>query len=149
MRSSSPTTASSRSVFVVMHATLGKFACLVKADMPRRLEHTARVKTDAARVLSENLFALMAVNATLDTQAKVAKAAGMDQRTVGRILKQEHSPTLRQIDKLAEAFHLLPWQFLVPGLDAKNPPAVTLTTNERSLYDRLTTAAEGIASYRR
>lgn len=88
-------------------------------------------------------------SAELPTQKAVAKRSGMDQTTVGRILNCKHSPTLKQIDGLADAFGLLPWQLLVPSLDATNPPVVVLTSEERQLYDRLTTAAESIASYKK
>lgn len=125
--------------------TLGKSAFFVKAHLPSHLPHYARMNFDAASVLSVNLAALMSAHEGLGTQAAVAKRSGMDQRTVGRILNREHSPTLRQIDGLAAAFGLLPWQLLVPQLDALNPPAVSLTMEERDLYDRLTSAVAGIA----
>lgn len=113
------------------------------------MRHHVRVKTDAARVLADNLRALMAASAELTTQKAVAKRSGMNQTTVGHILRCTHSPSLKQIDGLADAFGLLPWQLLVPSLDGNNPPAVVLTSQERSLYDRLTTAAESIASYKK
>lgn len=113
--------------------------------MPTTFSDSARMKYDAASVLADNLAALMGAHEDLSTQGAVGKRSGMDQRTVGRIKNREHSPTLRQIDGLAAAFGLLPWQLLVPGLDPLNPPAVTLTTHERDLYQRLTTAANDIA----
>ena len=130
-------------------ATVGIFASSVKAPLPKSFRHHSPVKTDAARVLADNLRALMNRSAELPTQKAVAKRSGMDQTTVGRILNCKHSPTLKQIDGLADAFGLLPWQLLVPSLDATNPPVVVLTSEERQLYDRLTTAAESIASYKK
>lgn len=127
--------------------SLGMFAFSSKAYMPMVSRDHRNVITDAAQVLADNLRSLMSQHADMKTQAKVAKRASMDQRTVGRILNKEHSPTLKQIDGLASAFGLLPWQLLVPNLDATNPPTVFLTQAERDLYKRLAIAAEGIAKY--
>lgn len=91
----------------------------------------------------------MKANPELGSQPRVGKRSKIDQRTVGRILNCENSPTLKQIDALAEAFGLLPWQLLVPGLDPENPPAVSLTQDERDLYQRLSLAAETLAKYRK
>lgn len=88
-------------------------------------------------VLSANLKRLMAASEDLRTQAALGKKAKIDQRTVGRILNGEHSPQLKQIEAIAEAFDLLPWQILVPGIDPKNPPVCELTRVEKELYDKL------------
>lgn len=96
---------------------------------------------DIGLELAANLAALMAASVDLRTQTAVGKRAGVDQRTVGRILNQEHSPNLVQIGKLAAAFGLQPWQLLVPHLDPTNPPVVHLTQAERELYARMRWAA--------
>lgn len=128
---------------------LGNFALPVKAHMPSHRWEYAHVKHDAARALAENLRALMNATPDLNSQPKVGKRSKIDQRTVGRILNCENSPTLKQIDALAEAFGLLPWQLLVPNLDPANVPAVSLTQDERELYQRLSLAAETLAKYRK
>jgi transcriptional regulator with XRE-family HTH domain len=69
-------------------------------------------------VLSINLKALMRDYPEWASQRKLALKAGIDQRTVGRILNMEHSPNLAQIDKLAEVFNVQPWQLLAPNLGA-------------------------------
>ena len=56
---------------------------------------------------------------------------------MGRILNEEHSPQLKQIDAIAKAFQLSAWQLLIPGLDPSNPPVCELTKAEKDLYDRL------------
>jgi len=94
-------------------------------------------------VLSVNLKALMAASDSYKSQRQVAAKAGMDQRTVGRILNEEHSPTLVQLERLAGAFNLMPWQLLVPGLDPHNLPVTQLTETERNLYSRMREIASG------
>lgn len=79
----------------------------------------------------------MAASELLTTQRALAARAGIDQRTVGRVLNQEHSPNLAQITKLAEAFDLLPWQLLVPDTDPHDPPMIQLGRAEAGLYLRL------------
>lgn len=69
-------------------------------------------------VLSDNLKALMRDHPEWASQRKLAAKAGIDQRTVGRILNQEHSPNLIQVEKLAEVFEVQPWQLLAPHLGA-------------------------------
>ena len=93
--------------------------------------------TMTVAILSANLKALMASHATLKTQAAVGKACGIDQRTVGRILNQEHSCGMNQLEAIAEAFDLLTWQLLVPNLNPKSPPVSEFTKTERDLYKQL------------
>jgi transcriptional regulator with XRE-family HTH domain len=68
----------------------------------------------AADNLAANLRALMAALPRLSTQAKVAEAAQIDQSTVGRILNVKHSPRLEQIEAIARATGVQPWQLLAP-----------------------------------
>lgn len=118
-------------------ATRIRHRCLVvKANLPLRAHENLTVPHPT---LSSNLKALMEAHATLRTQAAVGKAAGIDQRTVGRILNGSHNPTLKHIEALAKCFKLTSWQLLMPGLDPKNLP-VAQTAAERALYDRLRNA---------
>ena len=75
-------------------------------------------------------------------QAGVAKRANLDQKTISRILRMEHSPSIDKLAGLAEAFGLQAWQLLIPHLDPSNPPIVQMTPVEKELYDRLKQAAE-------
>jgi transcriptional regulator with XRE-family HTH domain len=113
--------------------------------MPAHSSHDDAAMGDIAADLATNLAALMASTVDLRTQASVGKRAGVDQRTVGRILNREHSPNLLQIQKLAAAFGLQPWQLLVPHLDPANPPVVHLTQAERELYARVRRAARQLS----
>lgn len=103
------------------------------------------MRTDAARVLAANVATLMAASVDLHSQAALGRRARIDQRTVGRILHCEHSPTLKQLDAIAHAFGLLPWQLLVPQLQPESPPTISPSPAERELFDRLRTAARQIA----
>ena len=93
-------------------------------------------------ILSANLKALMAAHPILNTQAALGKACGIDQRTVGRILNQEHSCGIRQLESIALAFDLLTWHLLVPHLDPKNLPVCEFTKVERALYAKLRTLVQ-------
>jgi len=97
-------------------------------------------------VLSTNIKALMAAHLTLNTQAALGRACGIDQRTVGRIINQEHSPALKQIESIAHAFDLQTWQLLVPQLDPKNPPVCEFTKVEQALYKKLRTLVRQLPS---
>jgi transcriptional regulator with XRE-family HTH domain len=101
-----------------------------------------------ARLLATNLETLMQVRAGLHTQAAVAKAASVDQRTVGRILKCEHAPTLAQVEKLAKAFSLQPWQLLAPDLDADDLPVLVLNRSQSEAWRSIRLAAETIGRYK-
>lgn len=90
-------------------------------------------------ILANNLKRLMAAHETLKTQAAVGKACGINQRTVGYIINQEHSCGLKQLEAIAQAFDLQPWQLLVPNLDPKSPPVCEFTKVERDLYKKLRT----------
>lgn len=88
-------------------------------------------------VLSANLKALKAAHTELTSDARVAKRAGVDQKTVWRMINESNSATLGSITQVAAAFDLQAWQILVPGLDPRNPPVVTMTAVERAFYSRL------------
>jgi transcriptional regulator with XRE-family HTH domain len=98
--------------------------------------------------LAANLRALMAATPELHSQTAVAKRSGMDQRTVGRILNREHSPTLVQLEKPERAFGVAPWQLMMPRYDPADPPTLVLSTSERDAWTAIRVAAESIAKYR-
>lgn len=128
---------------------VGKSASVCKAYLPRHAQHHPTMSADALASLSASLRALMESSPDLRSQAAVGKRAGMDQRTVGRILNREHEPTIGQLDRLAKAFGLAPWQLLVPGLDPKNPPVIHLTETERAFYERMRQAVQDMAALKR
>lgn len=101
-------------------------------------------------VLSANLKALMAASKGLSSQAALGRKCKLDQRTIGRIVLMEHSPTLRQLDKLARAFQLAPWQLLVPNLVPTNPPMLAAESEGlKAMLRNITTTKAAIEGYLR
>jgi transcriptional regulator with XRE-family HTH domain len=101
-------------------------------------------------VLSANLKALMAASQDLNSQSALGRRCKIDQRTVGRIVLMQHSPTLRQLDKLAKAFQLSPWQLLVPNLAPTNPPMLAVESESlKAMLHNITTTKVAIEGYLR
>lgn len=79
--------------------------------------------------------------------SKSAKVNPLVKSTVQRIMAgdephaketEKTSATLEQIEALAEALGLTPYQLLIPSLDPENPQvAKGATTDERELYKRI------------
>ena len=96
------------------------------------------------KVLAENLIRLMGNSIGLNSEAKVAKAGKLGQRTVNRA-KNGKQVKLESLKGLAAAFDLSPWQLLVPDLDPNNPPILAMTDDEKALYKRLQSAAKAFS----
>lgn len=124
-----------------MRTTLGFFASFEKAQMPFARLHTSHMKKDAATVLAENLDRLMNSRPPRPSQKAVAQKAGIDQKTVSRILSKSVSTSISAVEALARIWELKPWQMLFPDLDPKAPPVVPRTTAERRLYAQVRDAA--------
>jgi transcriptional regulator with XRE-family HTH domain len=103
---------------MVHEVTLGIFASPVKTSVPHTSRQTANVEKDPSKILSENLTWLMQTSRELTSQAKIGAKAGIDQKTVGRILNRDHSPTLDKLASVAAAFGVEVWQLLAPRLGA-------------------------------
>ena len=122
--------------------SVGVSAYFSKAHMPSLLHDTRRMKRAPTEIVSANLRALMIDSGMAKkdgepNQSTLAKVSGADQRTIGRVLAQELSPTVEMLEKLARAFGLHAWQMLIPDLDPRNPPAVVMSEAERQFYRRL------------
>ena len=52
----------------------------------------------------------------LDTQEKVAKAAGVSQTHVGNILRRDKLPGVRVLERIAAGFGIEVWQLLAPNV---------------------------------
>lgn len=106
------------------------------------------MKTTALTTLSANLESLRSMHPVLRTQAAIGKKASIDQRTVGRIMNGENQPRLDQLDSLAAAFGVKPWQLIQPDLKVMPAPGgVRVSTSSRwpfteELLDRVA-AADG------
>lgn len=94
------------------------------------------------KVLAENVKALMDANKMeLGSQPKLAKAAKLDQTTVGRVLGAKHKVQIDTLEALARAFGVEPYQLLIPGLNARNPQVLrSLSPQEEALYKALEAA---------
>lgn len=122
-------------------ASLGVSAYFCKAHTPIDRGETFCMKTNPTETVASNLRALM-LHAGMEkkgepNQSDLARASGANQRTVGRILAREQSPTVEMLETIARAFGLHAWQLLIPGLDPANPPVVVMSEAERQFYRRL------------
>lgn len=95
-------------------------------------------------VLARNLFTIMEGSPAFSSQPKVAQKSRIAQTSIGRFTRAEVAATLDNVEALARALNLEPWQLLVPDLDPTKPPKlgrgeVDIPADEREL----------LASYRR
>lgn len=108
-----------------------------------------KAPTPLTELFRANLAKLMAADRVLHSQLKVAKASKVGQRSVGRILNGEQSPTLDMVHALAGAFQLEAWQMLVPDLEPGNPPITKqVDERQRQLWEKFRHAAQELASFR-
>lgn len=104
--------------------------------------HSPTVSKPAVKVLAENLRSAMQGSQDLNSQTAVAKKAGIAQTAVGYMLNPDKrqptksgklpSPTLDQIERVARAMGMEPWELLYTG--ALNRP---LRESERIMYQRI------------
>lgn len=118
------------------------------------LAHNRFVKTDdftPRAVLRQNIKALMGTKDGPKTQASLAKASGVAQATIGRILKERgENARMETVDKLAKAFGLAGWQLLVAGLDPTNPPVLMpMTKEQKAFYERMQALYQDLGKYTR
>lgn len=99
-------------------------------------------------LFSSNLQSLMRVDQSLNTQNALAKASKVGQRSIGRLLRQEQSPTLDMVERLAGAFHLEAWQMLVADFDPTNPPITKqIDDQQKEIWRRIREAFQDLATY--
>lgn len=102
-------------------------------------------------VLAANVEALRVQQGRHLSQGEMARQAGVDQTTIGRILTMTNWPTLEKIARVANAFNKQPWQLLAPDMgmkisedDAKlSPSAVHLARK----FDAIKDEAERARAY--
>lgn len=92
---------------------------------------------DPKEVLWDNLKALMAYHYGKENLTRLAKDSKCGPGTASRIKARNTSVGIEVLGKVSKIFDLQPWQLLIPGLDPANPPVISLTEQERRLYDRL------------
>ena len=98
--------------------------------------------------IRENIKRLVAEKAE-GNQSEAARHSKVPQRTIGRIMNGEVSPTVDVIYRLATSYGYEAWQLLVPGFDPKKPPRIAIANGiKASLTEKLLQAAEEIAAYK-
>lgn len=85
--------------------------------MPETAWQTCRVDKNPEKTLAANLRWLHD-ETEFDSQAKIATAAGVDQKTIGRMMNMDHSPTLDKICAVAAFLKIEAWQLLAPDFGA-------------------------------
>lgn len=101
-------------------------------------------------VLAQNLRALLFSKVGPTSQMELHRKSGVTQSTVGRLLRGEVAATIDTLTQIGKAYHLQPWQLLVPNLDPKNPPVLQpVTEKEKALYDRLQATVRELAKVQR
>ena len=104
-----------------------------------------RIDTNAA--LWVNIQALMLHSWGKENVQRLARECKVGPATIMRIKEQKTSVGLEVIEKVAEHFHLAPWQLLVPGMDPSNPPTLKpVTAFERKLYEKVMSVTKEIAA---
>ena len=100
-------------------------------------------------ILASNLRALMAARPDLDTLPKITARCGVTNGTLDRIRRAVVSTRVDELDRLARAFGIEPWELLRPNGHAKlSPLALQLATHlDRTAHDEAThTAAYAAAT---
>ena len=68
---------------------------------------------DVSDVLAANIAVL--IERAKRDQKLTSLAKSFTPKTLNNLAKKRHKPTLKTLQCVAEAFHLEPWQLLVPG----------------------------------
>lgn len=118
-------------------------------------DHPMPAKTAIADNLTRLIELQKARGGPLSSFSKIEEATEavghkVGRSTVQRIAKGETPAELDNLEAIARAFDLEPWQLLVPGMDPSNPPVLQTPSHmERNLYARLKqlVAEEGLAAY--
>lgn len=90
----------------------------------------------SAKVVAENLTALMKDSKKLNSNPKLSELTGLGTGTLSRVKNAKINPTIDTIELLAKAFDLQSWQLLVPNLKPKDHPTL-LSEEGRQLFKRL------------
>jgi hypothetical protein len=98
---------------------------------------------DSKAVLWKSVSALMKKHYGKENLTRLAKDCDIGPGTSSRLKAQQTSVGLEVVDKIAEHFHVQPWQLLVPGFDPESHPTLQpLTERERQLYEQFKKVAK-------
>jgi hypothetical protein len=102
---------------------------------------------DGKKVLWDNISALMEHHWQGENLTRLAREADIGPGTATRIKKQKTSVGIDVVERLSRLFGLEPWQLLVPGFDAFNPPVLMpMSQRERDFYNRVLAAHRDLTS---
>lgn len=120
------------------------YAILYPVEMPKKgLTDEETTASSTARMLGANLIRLMEAHPEVGSNPKLGKRTDLGTGTISRLRNGEVEPTTKTLEKLARAFHVEPWQLLVPNLEPGNLPTLQpVTETERRLYERLREVAK-------
>lgn len=91
------------------------------------------------QIIATNLRMLMDRNK--HSQGYLHLKTGLSQSTIGRTLSGESSATVDTLDDLAKVYGLQPWQMLIAGLEANNPPVLkNMSKIEQEFYEKMNEA---------
>lgn len=88
-------------------------------DIVRRDNSHMSAAVHLRRVLANNLEKRMAISATCDTQAKLAKRAGVGQSHISRILRGESAATIDMLWAISRALGCMAWELLADDEGAR------------------------------
>ena len=102
-------------------------------------------KSPLKSVLWANVSTLMRHKYGRENLTRLAADCGLGPGTATRIKEQRTSIGLDVMERIAAKFGIDPWQLLVPGLEADNPPVVAnANTAHQQLISRLRSTKEAI-----
>lgn len=100
-------------------------------------------------VLATNLETILTKVVALNSQPKIAAKGKIGQSSVGRVFRAEVAVNLDNVEALAKAANVAPWQLLVPDLDPTRPPTLGagMAIEEGEALSRLKDALPGWRAY--
>jgi transcriptional regulator with XRE-family HTH domain len=105
--------------------------------------------SDSKQVLWRSVSALMQKHYGEENLSRLARECKFGPGTATRLKEATTSVGLDIIDKIARAFHVEPWELLVPTFDPGDRPTLQpLSEQERKLYARLAEAVKEIREER-
>lgn len=84
------------------------------------------------------------------SEPNFAKLAGVDQKTLWRVLHGDTEPTLGTVGKIAKAVGAEPWMLLTPNMHPTNHPMLVSESEKlMELYKKIETTQEAVAGFLR
>ena len=117
---------------------------LASVAKPVAEEPMTRAKKDFTsplhHVFSKNLRELLSHRSW--SNRKLYLRSDVSDRYIAHLVEREHTPTLEVVEKLADAFNIEPWQFLMKDMNIQSVESGTLS-RLLSLFLKLDLATQG------